>query len=466
MKSLFINLPYPDKIIRRYISSYYSPNFYFPPHELLQLATIVKKWKNDPVFFIDSIADRKKAPDILSEISLSKPDILITYVGHFSLNEDLTTINEIKISFPKIVIIAAGFFPTVFPEKILNNSSIDIIIRGEPELTFSSLYDKIKNNEPLNNITGIAFKKDGKISVNPASERIVSLDQIPFPDLSIIGKNLEIYREPYLGRPFTTMTASRGCAYNCSFCIHTYGQKVYFRSLENIKEELEHNLKYFSVKNIRFLDDMFTFKKKNTLQICRLLEKNNINWTCLSRIDTLDTELAETMKKSGCKRVYLGIESGSQKILNILNKKIDKNILKDKLIQIKKSGLEISSFFITGIPGETEEDLNESITLAKETGLDYILVKKLKLWPGTDIYEKYKDKIQFNLFPFENRFKDPMDEQKSTLNEKKFYREFYLRPSYIIKQAKNLLSHPGELLKGFFTLLKYLFSNKTNKDFI
>lgn len=469
MKSLFLNLPYPETIIRRFISTYHAPNFLLPPYELLSLATITKKRKKKCfVTFVDAIAERKNINDILNDIALLQPQIIVTFLGHFSIDEDIEKINAIKASFPETKIIATGYFPTIFPEEILKHSSIDIIIRGEPELIFSRLYDQIENNGSLETIEGISFKDGVKIINSPPACRIENLDELPFPDLFLLGNNLKTYNEPYLDKPFTTMTINRGCPFHCSFCIHTYGDKIFSRSVKNIEEEIKFNLADFGIKNIRFMDDTFTLNKERTIQVCALLHKYKINWTCLSRIDTLDKELAKTMKKSGCKRVYLGIESGSQKILDLLNKNINISGLKERLKDIKKSGLEISSFFITGIPDETEEDLNKSIELAKEADLDYIVVKTLKIWPGTELYKKYIDAIQFHLFPFENKFKDPLLEQKAIEREKRFYREFYMRPEYIVKQLKNLLIHPRQIIYGFCGLLKYIFSRKNYKkrDFI
>ncbi|MDD5773554.1 MAG: radical SAM protein [bacterium] len=472
MTSIFLNLPHSKKIIRRFISSYYAPNFLLPPHELLSLATIVKKLKkNNNVLFIDAIAEGNNLDEVLGKITIFQPKILVTLLGHFSIGEDLKTINEIKKAFPEIKIIATGFFPTIFPEEILKNSSIDIIIRGEPELIFSELYDQMENNGSLKTINGISFKNGENIISTPAANRIENPDDLPFPDLSLLESNLKRYKEPYLNRPFTTMTISRGCPCHCSFCIHTYGNRVFSRSLKNIEEEIKFNLTNFGIKNIRFMDDTFTLNKERTLQICGLLHKYKINWTCLSRVDTLDIELARIMKFSGCKRVYLGIESGSQKMLDLLNKNINIAGLKERIKDIKKSGLEISSFFITGIPGETDDDLSKSIELAKETDLDYIIVKTLEIWPGTELYKKYKDEIKFDLFPFENRFKDPLLEQKAIEREKRFYREFYLRPKYIVKQIKNLFIHPVEMISGFLGLCRFVFKKSNllednKKDFI
>ena len=178
MKSIFLNLPYPKKIIRRYISSYYAPNFLLPPYELLSLATIIKKREiENSVLFIDAIAENKNLTAVLNEINLFRPEILITFLGHFSIEKDLVTINKIKKTFPKIKIIAAGFLATIFPEDILLKSSLDIIIRGEPEFTFSRLYDMIKDNGQLETINGISFKNNGKIISTPSAGRIENLDE-------------------------------------------------------------------------------------------------------------------------------------------------------------------------------------------------------------------------------------------------------------------------------------------------
>jgi len=343
-------------------------------------------------------------------------------------------------------IICFGHYPTIFAKEILRKTSIDFILLGEPDKNFSDLYDALLDGKQLNDLPGIAYTEGTEILVNKSQNRIQNLDNLPFPAYSLL-KN-ELYNEPFLGRPFTTLQTARGCSYACTFCVKTYGDAIGFQSAEKIYQDIKKLVEGSGVTHFRFMDDTFTLKKERIIKLCQLIIDHNltIKWTALSRDGCLDTELLTYMKKAGCQRICLGIESGSQRILDYYAKGFKLNDIKNLICSIKQAGIEAGGFFIIGAPDETFEDLEKSIRFAIETDLDYIALSTLVAYPGTPLYEELKEEIDFSLFPYKNIFKNSHKNGELTAWEKRFYRKFYVRPAYIFKKALLFFSKPKESL--------------------
>ncbi len=457
MKTVLLNLPYKTSVIRRYMCSYNAPNFLFPPQELMGLASIVLKWKKEEAILLDAIAEKLNINQVIAKIKEFNADILVTISGFECFEEDMRNINEIKKNIPSLKVICFGHYPTIFPEEILSKVNIDFIILGEPDLIFSDLYDHLKENRSYKSLKGIAYRHKGKAIVNKPAGRILDLDKLPLPAHSLL--NIDLYQEPFLGKPFSAITSSRGCPFNCNYCVKTYGIRIAFRSAESVLREIK-LLVSKNIRNIRFMDDTFLVNKKRVIDICKLILENKIKikWACLSRIDTLDEEALRWMKKAGCKRVYLGIESGSQKILDYYCKGYKVSDIIPKIMLVRKAKIESTGWFIVGSSVESREDFEKSIRLAKRSALDYIVVSKLIPYPGTPLFEKLKDDIEFSLLPYKNEFKDRSLEKKYKLWEKEFYRRFYLNPKNLLRMVVLLIFHPKQVISGLHIFLSYILS--------
>lgn len=459
MKTVLFNPPYSTRVMRRYPCSYNVSNFLFPPLELMYLGRIIREWKKDKVILIDAIAERLNTTESIKRIDGFRPDLLVFIAGLEILDKDLEQINKIKKYFPELIIVCIGYLPSVFPQELLTHCDfIDYIIMGEPEISFSELYDALKEKKTYFDIDGVAGRTNGKIVIGRARKRITDLNILPFPDRSLIKLNL--YSEFFLPKPFTTMLTSRGCPYGCIFCVNTYGKEIFFRSIDNVLKELEELTKY-GIKCIRFMDDTFTFNEERVIDLCLGLIKNKINitWSCLGRADTLDSQMLKLMRKGGCRRIYLGIESGSQRILDYYKKGYSLKTIIEKVKLIKDIGLESVGFFLIGAPFEETRDFNNSKKLAKLLHLDYLALNKLTAYPGTLLFEQLRDKIDFSLFPYRCCFKDMHLEKRAIIWEKRFYQDFYLHPLFLIKGIKKLLLQPRQALLAAVALSRYLISS-------
>ncbi len=442
MKTCLFNLPYHEKIMRRYNCTYYAPNFLFPPLELMYLGAIITEWKKEDCILIDAIAEKISLKDVISRLKEYQPDLLVFIAGIEPFAEDMEKIAVIKSNLPFLKIACIGHLTSLFPMKTLeDNPAIDYIIIDEPEFTFSELYDCLKQKIIFNTVLGLAYRNNGRIIIGSKRERIRNLDNLPFPNKSLINQRL--YSEFMLEKPFITIQTSRGCPFECNFCVRTYGKEVIYRSVENIIVEIEEAVKKYGIKSIRFMDDTFTLDKNHVIELCNRILKRNLkfSWSCLSRVDVVDKEMILLMKKAGCKRIYLGIETSSQRILDFFKKGYKASLISEQIRIIKKSGIETVGFFMVG-GLQTETEFKNDINLAKETDLDYVVVEKITPYPGTPLFEYAKDTDV---------------SQKALERERIFYRDFYLRPKYIVDRIGCFIFNIKDLLAGMVRLGRFLF---------
>ncbi|MFA4989442.1 MAG: radical SAM protein [Candidatus Omnitrophota bacterium] len=405
------------------------------------------------LIFIDGIAERLSLKEVVSALKGYRIRALIFMPGFESLEEDLKTISKIKENLnADCRIISFGYLPTLYYRDIFQKFPlIDYIIMGEPEATFMELSAAIlAGNKDLSRIRGLAINDNGKITVNENRKNDMDLDSLPFPDRRLLRN--DCYADPFLKKPMTSLITSRGCPYNCSFCVNFYGRVFRQRSAENVIGELKQVVADQHIRNIRFMDDNFTIDKNRIIKICKGIIDNSLrlNWTCLSRIDTLDKEVLAWMSQAGCRAVFLGIESGSQKVLDYYNKGYTVDLIKRQCRLIKKAGIAIVSWFIIGAPVETAMDVKASLKLSLEINSDFICINELQLMPTTALFKVSRG--PFRLSPAEiSRLR------------RKFYLGFYFNPKIIRKILLRLAKKPEGLLffiKEFFSAMREKYIEK------
>lgn len=455
MKILLVNLPYPEKIIRRFSCTYHAKGFLFPPLELNYIYSNINK-KHD-IKIIDCIAENVKIEKLVKIIEDSNFDLIVTLVGIESFEHDIKFINEIKQK-NLIKIIAFGYYPTLFPKKILKNSSIDIIVINEPEKIIKETVDKLSNNISLNKQEGIAYKIKNKIIINPKKKRISDLNQINFPKLLENSK----YKDLFSKDKFTTILTSRGCPFNCDFCIQTYGKEYHRRNNHNIIEELKYLIKEKNIKNIRFMDDTFNMSERLTIDLCNMIKKNKIKfkWSCLCRLDLLNEKIISAMKSAGCYRIYFGIESLNEKNYEYFGKKSINSENKIKLL--RKYKIETFAWFLVGFYNDNKKNIKEYAKKASKLKLDFAIASQIIPYPGTNFFNNNKNKIKFSLFPYYQ-----LEYKKENL-EKTFYFNYYFNIIVIFRTLKFLIKYSLSNISLIPYMIKYLFSKNKNirKSFI
>jgi radical SAM superfamily enzyme YgiQ (UPF0313 family) len=286
---------------------------------------------------------------------------------------------------PEIKVVIGGPHSTLSPqETLIKNNEFDYAIRGEGEYTFLELVQDC----PLEEIKGLSYKKGNEIIHNQEREFIKDLDSLPFPARNLF---LERGRNLNLGN----IATGRGCPYACRFCASPklWKRIARLRSSDNVLDELEEVVKKYNQKSISFVDDTFTLNRERTKEICKKIidRKLGIEWRCDTRADRLDEELISLMKEAGCICVRIGVESGSERVLRLMQKNEKKEDIRKAAVLIKKHGISLTAYFMAGFPGETNEDLRETIDFAKEIEADYYSLGIVSPYYGTDIYFMLKE---------------------------------------------------------------------------
>ncbi len=352
------------------------------------------------------------------------------------------------------IVVLGGPHPTSLPEESLKKKFVDVVVRSEGEVTISELVKKISKNQSIERILGISYKKGEKIIHNPERPLIENLDSLPFPAYHLFKIDKYSLSQPLkdrktkASRAFYIMT-SRGCPFGCIYCYKgIYGRTFRARSPENIIAEWKYLVKELGATEIGVQDDVFNLDKKRALKICELLIKEKLNkipWLSINgiRADFTDLELLRAMEKAGCKRVGFGVESGSQSILNIIDKKLELNQIRKAFKSAKSLGLETMGFFMFGNPGENEETMDATIRFAQELNPDIALFSIATPFPGTPLFELVRKKGKFLVKDWgkygilEGRAYFEIGGLKKEMVEKKWreaYRRFYLRPKRIFNE--------------------------------
>jgi anaerobic magnesium-protoporphyrin IX monomethyl ester cyclase len=296
-----------------------------------------------------------------------------------------------------IKIIVGSFHPTFCPEEVMRNPDIDFVIRGEGEISLLSLVKELKKDSPKwETVPSIHYRdRDGQIQNNPSANLIKHLDELPFPARNLVlNCDYDIYR-------CHSISTARGCPYNCTFCAdrRLWGGKVRRRSVDNVIEELRLLKDTYKIDYVDFVDGTFTFDRKYLRSFCNTMidYKLNIEWRCTARYDNLDEELLQLMKQANCSGLYLGLESGSDKVL----KAIDKKITAEKIITTSKmiynSGIPSATSILIGLPDEGKEDMEETLKIMKKVKTDIFDINSYIPLPGTLLYDSTSEEDKENI---------------------------------------------------------------------
>jgi radical SAM superfamily enzyme YgiQ (UPF0313 family) len=338
-------------------------------------------------------------------------------------------------------------------------------VHGEGEETITELVEKYKSKD-LSDVKGIAYKKNKRVVVNPPRPLIKNLDSIPFPAHHLL--KMDRYSHPLMrGRKIMSVLTSRGCPYNCTFCTkNIFGSTFRARSAENVLEEIELLVKNYGVNEINIIDDNFNVDRKRTMEICKgIIDRGlKIKWSTPNgiRADTVDRELIQIMKRSGCYSLSFGIESGSPRIVQSINKNIKLGVIREVFKICRDEGIETVAFFIIGLPGETAEDIQMTIDFAKEIQPDVADFHMLIPLPGTPIYDYLKQnnllletdwsKYSFHIEPVFRT--NELSKQEIAEWYHRAYKEFYTDPKYIINRISKMTTMSGirNNIRGFKTI--------------
>lgn len=339
----------------------------------------------------------------IKEIKEFKPNIVGIAAATPLIMDAYQTAKLVKGISDSITVIVGGAHPTAEPISCLEEcSEIDIVCRGEGELTMLDLVKGLS----LNKINGINFRENNKIISTPDRQVWENLDEMPFPAYHLLDKNFYFQPTSVLIRGFylkgMTIIAARGCPFNCAFCQSSQlarsnkGRFLRFHSPEYVIKMIKYLVDNYKIEGILFAEDIFSLDRENMAKICNLLIKQGlhkkIKYAVNLRVDTIDEELLKLLKKSGCVRAIYGFESGSDRVLKIMNKMttLEQNLRAVKLT--KKVGITCEASILIGAPGEKEEDLKKTLKFLKKSRPDRVIRSKFFPISGTTFYNQLLEK--------------------------------------------------------------------------
>lgn len=297
-----------------------------------------------------------------------------------------------------IITVVGGAHSAVMPELVLSDINVDYVVIGEGEETIIDLIDYLEGKKSISTLNGIGYKEEGKVKIIPKTKFIEDLDKLPFPARHLLNM------ESYLGlrashgqrrkKRFSPIVTSRGCPAGCTFCSahKVWGKRFRARSAENVVAEMKHIKEKYGIEEIMFEDDNATLNVQRAEKIFDLMIKEKLNfvWDTPNGVAawTLNERLIDKMKESGCYRLNLALESGSQYVLDqIIKKPLNLERTKPLIKYAKKIGLDVGIFLIMGLPGEKESQMKESFKLAKELEIWHPFISVATPYPGTELYD-------------------------------------------------------------------------------
>ena len=423
-----------------------------PPLGLAYVAAALEK-AGFHVEMLDNYQLKKSIEYVKSEVKRHKPEIVGITCSSVTYERCIETAKAVKEVVPSCKVVVGGWHPTYVPESMLQHPEIDYVIMGEGERAMVELATKIvrKDDSTIKEIPGIALRNEGKI-VKKSPEFISDLDKIPYPARHLLPMNLYDRTIGYLNvEPADTMNVIRGCPYNCAYCETSklWGKTCRAFSPSRVVGEISHLVETYGSKGVYFLGDNFTINKERTREICKLIKESNldIEWVCDTRVDLISQELLREMKDAGCRTIFFGVESGSPRILDKINKRISLQQFVDGFKLCREEGIQIACSFILGIPGETVKEMEATFRFAKKLDPDWCTFEIYIACPDSALYQEI---MQKGLYDRKEGFlafvkTDEFDYELLLKIQKRFQTGFNLSRKRIFRKIKR---------EGFLTTIK------------
>ncbi|MBI4726467.1 radical SAM protein [candidate division TA06 bacterium] len=415
----------------------------WPPLSLALTAAVLRR-AGHRVKLHDCIVEKISRPRLLQLAKEFNPDWCLFNSATPSIAGDMETVDALAQALPRCRTAALGIHPTALPEETFGLSkNLEVIIKGEPEQAALELISA----EKLDGISGISYRRNGEVFHNSPRAAIEDLDSLPYPAWDLIDKDL--YKLPLSDRPFLLLATNRGCPFSCRFCAdHVYyGKKLRKFSPRRIADEIEYDINDIGVKQFLFWAESFTLDRGHALATAREIinRKLDIGWVCNSRVDQVDPEMLNNFKQAGCWMIGFGVESGSQRMLDLMAKGTTIQQTRNVVNLAQKAGLKVTAHVMFGYPGETGEELRATLDLVKELNFDFAQFYSAVPFPGSELYwqaqkEGWLASRDWRLY--EQNYcvikTSELDPPEVEAFRSRAFREFYLRPGQVLKIIRSL----------------------------
>lgn len=364
-------------------------------------------------------------------------------------------------------IVAGGVHVTALPEETASLGVFRAVVLGEGEETAWELFNALLAGAPLDQVKGIAYfnEAQGRVVITPPRPLIKDLDSLPFPARDLLP--MENYFSPptksLRDSTAANIISSRGCPFNCTYCMSRLIWRSHYRrrSPQNVLAELEEIINNYSINEFNFNNDLFTAKRDWLTEFCEgIIERKwDIRFVCNTRVDMIDPPKLQLLKRAGCDKIALGLESGSKRMLGLMNKKVNFDQVPQGVQMIKDAGIKVGAAFVLGHYGETRKSIRKTIDFAKHINPHTVAFFQASPYPGTSLYRLLKENgclhkdaswADYAIVSYAPPVYDLPGLPGEEINRwvKRAYREFYLRPAYVWQRIKGINS-PHEIVNLF-----------------
>ncbi|MBW2307734.1 MAG: B12-binding domain-containing radical SAM protein [Deltaproteobacteria bacterium] len=362
----------------------------YPPLGLAYLASSLENAGYRQV----RIFDLNLPGENVRDVAAFNPELVgITSMTHVH-SEALETARKIR-SLCGARIVMGGPHPTLFPGEVASRDPVDFVISGEGEIALVALVQALSSGTDIKEVPGLTFRDGPRVVAAADPAPIPELDALPFPSRHLLKTGDYPLRTPE-GEPIFTVLSSRGCPYNCAYCFKgLFGHRYRHRSPENILAEIRHLKETYDARHFYFIDDVFMLQAERIQRICELILEHelDIRWQCLARVDRATPEILRVMHAAGCRRIHYGIESGVQEILDGISKGITPEKVRDAVRWSQTAGIRCKGYFMTGLPGDTLETLEQTLRFARSLNLDKAMFSITTPFPGTRLWDRVRERF-------------------------------------------------------------------------
>jgi radical SAM superfamily enzyme YgiQ (UPF0313 family) len=424
-----------------------------PGMGVLILAAVARQQGYD-VHLVDAKAQGTPLDETCARIAALEPDYLGLSATTISVTNAARIAERVKRLRPNVVTILGGAHVSAVPERTLAAfPSIDYGIAGEGEVALFDLLARLERGAPIDDVPGLAHRRAGGVRANLRAPYLDDLDGLPEPAWDLLPDFPHRFQPSFLSYPQTpvaTLITSRGCPFSCTFCDRsTSGRKGRLHSVDAVVR-LCRALVERGARHILFLDDLFTVRRQRVVELCRafLDQGFDFTWSCNSHPNLLDVDTLRLMHRAGCWQIAYGIESGSQRVLDVVKREVRLPRLRETLRMTRAAGIRTKGYVMLGHPTEGLDSLAETAAFLRRVELDICQITKFTPYPGTPAYPTIHEHGSFvedwermnaMNFVFIPR---GLTEETLELHFDYCYRAFYTRPDVLWSLARLMLREP------------------------
>lgn len=435
----------------------------YPPHGLMYLAACARQERPDHEYRIfDMMAERAGPGAIRPVLEEFKPRLVAIHAMSFQASCMHALAAAIKDWDPQCTVAVGGPHPSAAPDLVLADPNIDLAGIGEGEQTMVEIIDRLDNNKDLAGIAGTAVARDGEIVFGPERPPIDDLDSLPFPAWDLVSLP-RYFTDVMLNqnditfrRELTTIFTSRACPFRCIFCHNMFGKKYRERSVENVLAEMEALQRDHGIREIHIIDDCFNMKPERARAIMEGIGERGLDFKLAFpngiRGDRLPDDLIAAMTRAGVYKANFGIESGSERVQKLIKKGLSLEALKEGVERAARAGIFCHGFFMLGFPGESREEMEQTIDFACSTRLHTAGFALLSPFPGTEVHRMALEmgiKVEFD--PDETSYQritsnlTAVDDATLERMHKRAHWKFYASPRRICRIITTM-PHPSDFV--------------------